>query len=887
MMAFAAAMALGVRPAAAQSPVQIVRTFQVAGDGIPNTEGSEPWGPIEAADGFLYGTTRYGGATGHGTVYRLDKATGAFTTLASFPFAPRSWATTLAEGIPGTLFGIAIGPPVVSDPYRSTIVRVTLGSNTISPVFEFVAGGPAGSNASSLTRAPGGAFFGVTSSGGAANTGTVFRFDPASSSVTPRATLPRASNGRHYLSSAALTLARDGRFYGTSTDWDLVGELGVVTGGTVFRFDPATDAVEVLYAATTGQVPSGPVVETADGMLYGISIAQVPYVSSTTNVFRFNPATRTMVVIPAFADANLVPSSLVVGPDGAVYVIANEVHVLRLDPATGAVTPLHTFTAAEGRPASPLFLASDGLLYGTTSLGTSRGGAVYRLAVRGTPPALDTDADGLPNDWEVQFGFDPSSAAGDNGPAADPDGDGLTSLQEYQAGTHPRGLVTRHLAEGATGSFFRTRLALVSRFAPATVLFRFLKDDGSIVRHVVHLPVLSRATIVPASLTGLESATFSTIIEADVPIGVERTMTWDGGGYGSATETAILAPSAIWHLAEGSTAGDFNLFYLLENPGDTPVSATIRYLLPPGQTPVEKTYELAPHTRRTVYVDTEGPALASTDVSAVITATAPIVVERAMYRDTPGQPFAAGHASAGVTAPALDWFFAEGATGSFFDEFLLVANPNPSTAEVSVDYLLMGGGTITKAYTVPGNSRFTIWVDDEQIPTGSGQRPLAHTSLSARVRATNGVPVVAERTMWWPGPELTANFWYEAHNSPGATAASARPWWLAEGEQGGNNAAETYILIANTSAFPAQVRLVIFGEAGERDERTYFGIPALSRTTISIGAEFPSFAGRRFGAYVESQGPTPAALVVERAMYSSVNGVLWAAGSNALGTPFP
>ncbi len=37
------------------------------------------------------------------------------------------------------------------------------------------------------------------------------------------------------------------------------------------------------------------------------------------------------------------------------------------------------------------------------------------------------------------------------------------------------------------------------------------------------------------------------------------------------------------------------------------------------------------------------------------------------------------------------------------------------------------------------------------------------------VRSTNAVPIVVERTMWWPGPALTTNYWYEAHNSPGAT----------------------------------------------------------------------------------------------------------------------
>ena len=46
-----------------------------------------------------------------------------------------------------------------------------------------------------------------------------------------------------------------------------------------------------------------------------------------------------------------------------------------------------------------------------------------------------------------------------------------------------------------------------------------------------------------------------------------------------------------------------------------------------------------------------------------------------MYLTSRDTPFRGGHDSAGVTEPPAHWFFAEGATGRFFDTFLLLANP--------------------------------------------------------------------------------------------------------------------------------------------------------------------------------------------------------------------
>src|SRR5262249_42751879 len=158
------------------------------------------------------------------------------------------------------------------------------------------------------------------------------------------------------------------------------------------------------------------------------------------------------------------------------------------------------------------------------------------------------DNDGMPDDWETQFGLKP------NDPLGDCDGDGVTNLQEYLNGTHPCGVFKRYFAEGAANGFFSTTIAVFNpNDQPTTVVLEFLGSNGQ----------FRSATMVlqphDVSYVGLGDASsnqpdndFSTVIEADRPIVADRQMYWDKTGYGSHAETAIEAPATTWYLAEGS-----------------------------------------------------------------------------------------------------------------------------------------------------------------------------------------------------------------------------------------------------------------------------------------------------------------------------------------------
>jgi hypothetical protein len=484
------------------------------------------------------------------------------------------------------------------------------------------------------------------------------------------------------------------------------------------------------------------------------------------------------------------------------------------------------------------------------------------------PRLFDGDRDSLDDRWERYFGLNGAIATGADGPSGDPDQDGLTNLQEYQAGTHPKGLYRVYLAEGATGSFFDTQYALARTF-PAGALITFQKDDGTLVRSIVP-SVPNRRTILPRYLDGLESANFSAVIETVQPVAVDRTMRWGTGGYGRHAESGGPAPSTTWYLAEGTTVDQFHLFYLLQNPGDAAAQATVRYLRP-SLPPLQRIYELAPHSRTTIYVN-QVPELEHSDVSASIVASVPIMVERSMYANRPGLPFSLGAAAMGVTAPATSWFLAEGATGTFFDDYVLIANPSPAAAEVSVRFLRGDGVEVARSYRVAAESRFTIFVD--------AISELASADLSTVIESTNGVPIVVERSMYWAGGFYD---YYESHGSVGVTRAST-DWLMAEGEEGGAQDVQTYVLIANPSAAPATV-LVSYSSENAGGSTQQLTIPPASRRTVAMRTLFPTLNGQRFATRVTSTGAAPVPIVVERSMFWTVNGVVWAAGTNALATP--
>ena len=292
------------------------------------------------------------------------------------------------------------------------------------------------------------------------------------------------------------------------------------------------------------------------------------------------------------------------------------------------------------------------------------------------------------------------------------------------------------LAEGATGSFFDTDILIANPTATqAPVTINYLKGDGTTVTQTLTVAPTSRTTIlVDGDHRPRRRRTCRpTIISTDaVPLVVERTMRWDATGYGAHTEKATGGPALTWLFAEGSQ-GFFQTFVLLANPNATANKATVTFLREGGATPVTEVFDLAPTSRKTIFAG-DIPALRDQSFGIQVVFDAPGVAERAMYFGQ--RTFEAGHESAGVNAPATEWFLAEGATGTFFTTFLLVANPGDIDATVTYTYLPASGLPIIKTRTVAARSRWTGNIATEDVS-------LANAAVATRITSTQ--PVIAER----------------------------------------------------------------------------------------------------------------------------------------------
>lgn len=432
---------------------------------------------------------------------------------------------------------------------------------------------------------------------------------------------------------------------------------------------------------------------------------------------------------------------------------------------------------------------------------------------------------------------------------------------------------TYFLSEGATGSFFDEDVLIANPHAEAApVTLTFAKENGEQVAVTRSVPAQSRVTVHVDQIPGLEQTAASVLVtsESGRPLVVERSMFWDETYYAGHTGSAVDTPASDWFFAEGSQ-GFFDTFVLIINPNATPVDVTFTFFRE-HEPPVVTTRTVGARTRLTLHAGEE-KELVDRSFGIAVHATQPIMAERAMYfgRTAAGQ-LRGGSESAGVTAAATKWFLAEGATGTFFDTFVLLSNPQNTPAQVTLEYLLDTGDTVSVRKTIAANGRLTTNIEMEEDVR------LQNAAVSTVV--TSDVPIIAERSMYWPGP--AASSWAESHNSFGVAEARTT-WGLAEGRRGGPLNYHTYILLANPQSTDAEVTVSFLREAGAPVTKTYI-VPRTSRFNIDTN-EIEGLEEASFGTVIRVTNGVP--IIVERSLYWDSNDILCSGGTNATGIPLP
>jgi hypothetical protein len=431
-----------------------------------------------------------------------------------------------------------------------------------------------------------------------------------------------------------------------------------------------------------------------------------------------------------------------------------------------------------------------------------------------------------------------------------------------------------YLSEGATGGFFDEDVLIANaNTTAAPITLTFLTPAGAPIVQNRTLAPQSRTTIHVDQIPGLEGAEVSTVVgsPSGLPLVVERSMFWDHSYYAGHTGSSVGQPSLDWVFAEGSQ-GFFNTYVLLANANTSAASVTLTFLRE-ADTPVVKTVTVPPSARLTIDCATI-PDVMNRSFGITVHGSQPIIAERAMYfGTTPTRVFSGGHESAGVTGASRAWFLAEGATGGFFDTFILLSNPQSMDANVTVQFLLDNGQTVTESKVIPANRRLTINIEAESDPR------LQNAAVSTVVNAD--VPIVAERSMYWIGDLVP---WTESHNSFGVTSAGLH-WGLAEGRVGQALNFHTYILLANPQSSAANVTVTFLRENGASPIVKTYTVAPTSRFNIDVNSVSPDLHDENVAADVRVTNGVP--IVVERSLYWDSGGVLFKGGTNATGIALP
>jgi uncharacterized repeat protein (TIGR03803 family) len=191
-------------------------------DAVPNDAATPLSGLMQGSDGNFYGTSYYGGANSVGAVYKLTPG-GTETVLYSFTGGSdgKYPVGNLVQGTDGNFYGVTykggngLGTAYMITPGGSESVLYAFSSNDAQE--------PNGA----LALGSDGNFYGISQYGGTNNNGTLFKLTPAGVETVLWSFGGSGDGKQPY---GALLIASDGYIYGVTSNG------GSATNGVVFRY---------------------------------------------------------------------------------------------------------------------------------------------------------------------------------------------------------------------------------------------------------------------------------------------------------------------------------------------------------------------------------------------------------------------------------------------------------------------------------------------------------------------------------------------------------------------------------------------------------------------------------------------------------------------------
>ncbi|HEX9366462.1 MAG TPA: hypothetical protein VF921_07535 [Vicinamibacterales bacterium] len=441
----------------------------------------------------------------------------------------------------------------------------------------------------------------------------------------------------------------------------------------------------------------------------------------------------------------------------------------------------------------------------------------------------------------------------------------LSATTSFNAVVGP--LWSYYLPEGSALPGMRTDIRATNpNGSPAPVRLTFLKPTGEPQQQLFDIPALTRWSARLSDVPAAGGGEVSTLIHSidNLPLLVERTMTWDGHAYAGSAETALDSSNLRWYFAEGAQ-GAMRTNLIVANPNDVDVSVTVTFFLEAGA-PVTRVYTVGPFARRTLTFH-DIPALAGRNFGMLVEATLPIATERTMYFAAPGGR-QGGTTSAGVPFPSTQWYFAEGSDRTIFQTYVLLMNPGTPAANVRIEYYTATGTSFTTTHVVNGRARLTVDTLKNE-PRLDGQ--------DFWMSVTSDQPIAAERSMYW---DRAAALPSDGHSSHGAVEPS-RHWSTGDARVGGPQQYSTFVLIGNPTPAVANLTVTIKRDAGADIVSTRQVAP-FGRDTINVNAAVPALSNESFWLLIDSDVP----IVTERSQYWNPDGFhSWSGGTNTFAQP--